>query len=655
MAAWSRSRALLTMTSPLGADTLIPLSLDAREAISEPFEFDLRVVSQQGRIDPDSLLNHPVCVTLQADGTPVRRFHGIVQGLSTEGGVRGLTVGQFEAYRLVVRPRLWFLSQTTDCRVYEKLSVADILKRLFTDAGLTDVTVQPSGAVREYTVQFDETDLQFAARLMEEEGYFYFFRHTDSAHTLIVANQNAAFTDIPTGTLHLRAGVEGSKLITDWSRGAATARGKMKLQDYDPENADTPVQAEKPTTLTTGGASQRDDFRWPALTFDNSMATNRTQWEMEAAEARAALYDGASQFGGLVPGGKINLADQPALPTNGSYAVRVVSHHASDDTWLTQGGTASYANRFTVLPFAVPWRQPMATPRPRMTGIHTALVLGPDTASGQAVQSNGQEEIFTDDLARVKMRFYWDHRSEATGGGACWARVVQPWAGKGWGAQFLPRVGTEVAVAFVDGDPDRPIVIGGLYNGRDTPIYAKADKTKSGFRSRSSLTGGTADFSELTFDDKKGSELVFLHAQKDLTTEVEHDQSLTVDNCRVVTVKKDETVEIKNNQSIKVGNQQTLKVQSGRDTAIASGGDKLTVQAGDYTVGVSSGAMKVTAMTSIELSVGSNTVKIDQSGVAITGLMLKLAGNTMLDMKAPMTSLKGDGMLTLKGGVMILN
>src|SRR5262249_3685070 len=157
------------------------------------------------------------------------------------------------------------------------------------------------------------------------------------------------------------------------------------------------------------------------------------------------------------------------------------------------------ANRFAALPVKTTWRQPMLTPRPRMDGIHVALVIGPDG-----------EEIYTDDLGRVQVRFFWDHRQDQTPDQKCWARVIQPWAGNGWGAQFIPRIGTEVAVAFVDGDPDRPIVVGGLYNGQDAPIYSKADKTKSGFRTRSSLKGGTSDLNELTFEDKKGSELVFV-------------------------------------------------------------------------------------------------------------------------------------------------
>ncbi len=310
-----------------------------------------------------------------------------------------------------------------------------------------------------------------------------------------------------------------------------------------------------------------------------------------------------------------------------------------------------------------------------MEGIHTALVLGPQHGSKAQIKSQSGEEIHTDKLGRIKVRFYWDWREDASGGQAVWARVVQPWAGNGWGAQFIPRVGTEVAVAFVDGDPDRPIVIGGLYNGRDAPIFAPADKNKSGFRSRSVMKGGSANFSEFTFDDTKGSELVFLHAEKDLTTEVENDQTLKVDNCRIVKIKQDETVEIGNNRSvtIKSGND-TLDVKTGnrsvsvdqgnhaldvkmgnRSVSVGQGNDTLDVKMGNISIKAGTGKIEMQAMQSITLTVGSNSVKIDQMGVTINGMMIKIAGSAMTDIKGPMTKVTGDGMLTLKGGIMMLN
>ncbi len=655
MAAWTRTTALITMTSPLGDDILIPVSLSAQEAISQPFQFDVRAVCQSGVIDPNALLNQPACVTLQMSGAPVRYFHGIVRSVSAEGPVRGVTgAAALQVYNLILVPRLWFLGQTTDCRVFQKKSVSDIIGTIFHDAGLTDVNGPPSSEQREYTVQFNESDLHFITRLMEEEGWFYFFEHTASKHTLVIANQNQAFQDIPGATLHLTGGESDDTYLGDFNQAGVTVRGKMKFKDYDPVKPDTLLQNEQPTTLKTGGASARDAFRWPALTFDNGTVTDRTKREMEAAEANATLFDGASAFGRIVPGGKFKLQNRPAGPFDGSYVVRSVTHQATDDTWINQSGGAQYANRFTCFPAAVTWREPLATLRPRMDGIHAAIVLGPEG-----------EEIYTDDLARVKLRFYWDHRDEATDSQSVWARVIQPWAGKGWGAQFIPRVGTEVAVAFVDGDPDRPIVVGGLYNGRDTPIYSKADKTKSGFRTRSTLKGGTSDFNEYTFDDKKGSELIYQQAQKDLKTYVKNDQTLTVDNCRIVTVKKDETVDIQNNQTIKVKQDHSLTVTEGnRAIDVQQGNNSLTVDMGNHTTDVKMGNVSLKAdlgkisyeaLQSIELTVGQNSITIDQMGVTIKGLMISIEGQIQTEVKGLMTQVNADAMLMVKGAITMIN
>lgn len=694
MANWSRETALLRMSSPLGEDVLIPVSLSAQETISEPFLFEVDAVCQTGVVDPNELLNNPACVTLQANGTAVRYFHGIVRSVSAEGPVRGATgSGDQQLYRLILVPRLWFLSQTVDCRVYQNKSAGDILEAMFSDAGLTDYSGPPSSTTREYTVQFNESDLHFATRLMEEEGWFYFFQHEASKHTLVIANQNSAFAAIPDATLHIGGGDSVDMLLTDFNHAAVTARGKMTLKDYDPEKPDTLLQSVQPTTLQTGGAATRDDFHWPALTFVGGTVSDRAKWDMEAAEAQASLFDGASQFGGMVAGGKFTVSSRPASPYDNTYVARSVTHHATDDTWISGSGTASYSNRFTCFPASVTWRQPMVTPRPRMDGIHTALVMGPQHGVAADIKSQSGEEIHTDDLARVRVRFYWDHRGEATGGGAVWARVIQPWAGKGWGAQFIPRVGTEVAVAFVDGDPDRPIVVGGLYNGRDTPIYSKSEKNKLGFRTRSVQKGSLGtNFSEFTIDDTKGSELVFTHAEKDLTTTIEHDQTLTVDNCRMVTVKKDETVDIQNNQTIKVKQDHTFTVTDGnRSITVSKGNDTFEVSEGNHTQNVKMGnygvtvgqgnhsldvkmgnqttklgmgnyslkadlgAVSIEAMQSITLKVGQNSVKIDQMGVTIQGMMISVKGQMMTTVQGLMTTVKGDAMLTLKGGIMMLN
>ena len=658
MPTWTRANALLTMTSALSADVLIPISLSAHEAVSTPFQFVVEVVSQQGTITPDDVLHKPACVTLQSNGAAVRHFHGIVQSISAGGSVRGLgDADGYKFYRLVLVPRLWFMSQTVDCRVYENKSAADILTAMVNEIGQTDQSL-PTATERPYTVQFNESDLHFATRLMEEEGWFYFFEHTDSTHKLIIAKDNTAFTAIPNGTLRI-GGVNSdtNPAVTDFSKASATVLGKWAMADYDPENPTSQIKSEQPTTLSTDGHATRDGFRWPALTFDTGTVANRATFEIQATEAAATLFDGGTHFGGMVPGGTFVISSRPASSDDGTYAVRSVSHQARDESWINQGTPASYSNHFTCFLNAVVWRQPMSTRRPRMDGIHTALVMGPQSSAGADIQMQSGEEIHTDDLGRVKVRFFWDHRGEATGGNAVWARVIQPWAGNGWGAQFIPRVGTEVAVGFVDGDPDRPMVIGGLYNGAAHPVYAEADKTKLGFRTRSTLSGSKgSNFSEFTIDDKSGSELIFFHAEKDYTTEVENDQTLKVDNCRIVTIKKDETVEIQGKQAITVKGDQSLTVSQGNQSdTVSQGNYKMDVTAGNISIKAGAGKIEIEAMQSIVLKVGGNTVTIDQKGFSVDALMVDIKGSVKAQVASPLTTVKADGMLTLKGGVVMLN
>jgi type VI secretion system secreted protein VgrG len=643
------------MTTPLGPDVLIPVALSAEEAISQPFRIAIDAVSEQRQIDPNTILNYPACVTLTRSDNPTRHFHGIVRRCAAGGSApRG-----YWGYTIELAPKFWFLGQTEDCRVYQAMSTVDILKQLLSDAGVTDSAFRIFGGqpVREYTTQYNETDLDFATRLMEEEGYFYYFEHTASEHRLVVTDANVAFQPIAQPQVYAAAPGVGSSHegLTAWRPALAITYGKVQLTDYDPVAPTKTLDATRPTALKTGGATTRDVYHWAARTDQPALVTLRARLRIEAAEAAAALIEGAGHHEGFTPGGKFTLMKDPFGGADGQdYVVHGVTHQATDQSWLAGGGGMSYANSFTAFPATRTWRQPISVPRPHMGGLYSAVVLGP---SG--------EEIYTEELGRVKVQFRWDHKPDATADKACWVRVVQSWAGGGWGWQYLPRVGSEVAVAFMNGDPDRPVVVGGLYNGTDKPIFPLPDqKTKSGLRTRSSMNGGTADFSEFSIDDKKGSELVFLHAQKDHTIEVENDQKLTVDNCRIKTVKKDETVEIDQNQKIKIGQDQTVEITNARTVKIDQGDDALSLQMGNLSIKLAMGNMSTKAelgaiteeaMQSIQLKVGGNSLTIDQTGVTIKGLMVKVAADVMLDMKGVMSSLKGEAMLIMKGGIVMLN
>jgi type VI secretion system secreted protein VgrG len=565
---------LMSMTSPLGADVLIPAALGLEEALSEPYLCVLDVVSTRDAIDPGNLLHQPVCVTITVPQTQ-RRVHGLVRRFAATSP-RGRNLA---GYRMEIVPTLWFLSQTQDCRIFENKTTRDILQTIFSEHGLKVSFRVASGPKRPFTVQYNETDLVFATRLMQEDGWFYWFEHTTDSHTLVVADTTASFAKLPGGTLRPGPG-EQIDILSTWHPGSAVTYGRVMMADYDPEQPSPTPKGETATTLATGGGNMRDPFYWPARSLTSSTIQRITRRRIEAAEATSALSQGCGFNPAFLPGARITVSER-AGEDGSDFMLARASHHATDDTWRNGANPPSYGNSFAAFPAKMPWRPEPTLPPPRMDGVYSAVVIGP----------NGQE-IHTDKLGRVKLRFQWDRRQDATPGGAIWVRVMQPWAGPNLGWSFVPRVGSEVAVAFMDGDPERPVVVGQLHNGNcATPWPLPDQKTRSGIRTRSTLAGGTDDYSELSFDDRKGSEEVLLHAQRDLKVEVEHDRS----------------------------------------TTIKQGNDTLTVQ----------GAVSVEAMESITLKVGENSIMIDQSGVLIKGLMVEAEGEVMATIKAPMGSIEG--------------
>ena len=454
--------------------------------------------------------------------------------------------------------------------------------------------------------------------------------------------------------------------------------------DYDPSQTAL-LNANQPTTLTASGVATRDATRWPALSYVAGDVSARAKIDIEAAEAAVSLVEAEGSNVSFGPGSRFTLAKSPFSGASGvDYVVRSVNHSGYDETWVGGSSTPHYENALTVFPVAVPWRQPVAIARPVMAGIFAAIVIG-----------DSGEEIHTEALARIKVRLMWDHRSDTVADQAVWVRVIAPWAGDSWGFQHMPRVGTEVAVAFMDGDPDRPVVVGGFYNASMAPIFpVPAQQNKSGFRSRSTKSGATANFSEFSFDDTKGSELVYLHAEKDMTREVENNDSLTVSNAQTITIAKGRTATITDkgdsltvkggdhtttvsqgdqsntvsqgnySNTISTGNH-TTKVSTGNlattvstgnhTTTVSTGNHETTVSTGNLKISVSMGAVSIEAMQSITLTVGGNSVTIDTSGVTVKGTMVQLQGQAMLTAKAPMVQVSGDGLLQLKGGIVMIN
>jgi type VI secretion system secreted protein VgrG len=683
---------LLGMTSPAGPDVLMPVLIEGEEAISAPFLFRVSMVSPTADLAADSMLDQSVTVTVSGTATGMRYFNGVVRRFSQLDRTRG---GEY-AYSLEMVPKFWFTSRTIDCRIFHNMTSKDILEQVLGDNSVTsEVRPQGTPASRPYTVQYNESDFDFLSRLMEEEGYYYWFEHADGSHKMIITDNTHSAVAVPAGTMLIDSGMGG---ISSWRREQTVATGSSKLWGYNAKEVSI-VSGETKTVLKASDASTRDHNIWPARTRLSATATARSRIRQEAADAFAVLREGASQNANFVPGGKFTVEAGPLESTDaGDYILRSVTHRAQDSARAQNAAASGYSNQFTAFPAATTWRQPLVTPRPDMAGVHVALVLG---LSG--------EEIHVSDEGRITVRFYWDWRQDATAENTIEVRVMHPWAGNGWGVQHIPRVGTEVCVAFINGDPDDPVVIGQLYNGTNKhPYDPSANPTISGIRTRSSKGGGASDFNEFYFDDKKGNELVALWAQKDHTVSVEndqtvhimHDQKITVDNDRTRLVKNDETVTVKNNQTITVTQNRTVEISQGNEvltvktgnmtTSVDTGNQSNTVKTGNQSNTVKTGniteeasmgnisqtakmgnitteaslgnisikaalgAVTVEAMQSIELKVGMNSVKIDQMGVTIKGMMVKIEGQIMTDVKGLMTTVTGTAMNQVKGGIVMI-
>ncbi len=564
---------LLLLTSPLGDDTLPfqeatlhAIALSAVERLSAPFEIELSVVSTDKAIDPNELLYQPVCVTVRRVHGIDRFFHGIVRRVDAVGFAQR---ARFE-YRLNVVPRMWFMAQTLDCRIFQQKTAVEIMQTLFAEHDVTQVDYRIFGAqpLREYTTQYNETNLDFVHRLLQESGYFYFFEHRPTGHTLVVTDANQAFRTMEQPLHRVIHNGNNVDIFDRWGGALETAYGIVQLQDYDPTKPSTPVFGQQTTTFATAGAPERNQFRWPAMTVDNQIAADRARYRMEASEAFATLRHGHGYDPNLCPGFRFSLARDPSTDAeNVDHVVHSARHTANDETWI--GGTAppEYDCDFTCFQQSINWRDDLSLPRPAMTGIFSAIVLG-----------EPGEEIHADSLARVKVRPLFDHRKDTVASMAIFIRILHAWSGNRWGWQHLPRVGTEVGISFMNGDPDNPVVVGCFYNQEMLPVFpVPSQQTKQGFRSRSTLRGSTQEYNELSFDDKKGQELVLLHAQKDHKIEVEHDQDATIGNNR---------------------------------TVVTEHNDSLTSKLGDITITADAGSVSITATTRISLTVGASSIQI---------------------------------------------
>ncbi|UVL81909.1 type VI secretion system tip protein VgrG [Pseudomonas sp. B21-028] len=581
-----------------------------------------------------------------------------------------------ERYQLLLRPWLWWLSLASNNRVFQNLATSDIVTTIFKAHGFTDFQLKLSGSYtpREYCVQYGETDLAFVSRLLEEDGIFWFFTHEAGKHTLVLADSNDAFAPIPNGPTvnYLGQGMGERELhgIRSGHVSLQAVAGVYQATDYEF------------TTPTTSLYSQAEAVAGPSSMYEHPGGYNAkaqgdalTKQRVDGLRSQAQRFVGESDCRWLVPGYWFTLAGHEDPSLNIDWVVTSVSHEASHD---------SYRNRFEAIPKATTYRPARLMPKPRMH-TQTALVVG-----------KAGEEIWTDEYGRIKLQFPWDRTGKNDETSSCWVRVVLPWSGKGFGMQFVPRIGQEVIVTFIDGDPDRPLVTGCVYNGDNALPYAlPANQTQSGIKTNSSKGGG--GFNELRFEDKKDAEEVFLQAQKDFninvlndtTATVGHDETLTVQNARTRTVKDgDETVtlekgkrsvtiqtgsdnlDVKDTRTVTVGSDQTHST-GGNYTHKVTGNYELTVD-GNLTIKVSgtltlqsggSFAIKsgadLAAQASTSISQKAGTALSNQAGTSLENkagtTLTNDAGISLVNKAAAEQTVDGGGMLTIKGGLVKVN
>jgi type VI secretion system secreted protein VgrG len=642
--AFTQETRVCTVTSPLGGDALLLRHLAAQESISRLFRFDLDLVSEQDAIDFKAIIGKNLSVKLALEDGKFRYFHGVVSRFAQGSRDRRLV-----SYRAEVVPWLWFLTRRADCRIFQDKTVPDIIKKVFSDLGFSDFAMRLSGShkPRVYCVQYRETDFNFVSRLMEEEGIGYFFEHEESKHTLVLFDSASGNPECPgqadaeyatTESADRRAGE-----IEEWYVERELHPGKYAITDYNFESPKSSLLATTTSAELIGGNQKYEVYDFPTAHKTLDEGEQRVRLRMEAEESSAIRIHGRSTCPGFTSGHRFTLKHHYRSDYNVAYLLTSVEHAVNQSVGdQDTGGT--YSNSFTCIPRSIPFRPSLVTPRPLIQGVQTAVVTGP-----------AGEELYLDKYGCIKVQFYWDREGRHDEKTSCWVRVSEPVAGKGWGAHCHPRIGQEVVVEFLEGDPDRPIVTGCVYNAEQMPPYdLPANSTRTGIKSRSSKGGG--GFNEIRLEDKKGAEEIFIHAQKDENIVIENNNTEQVGNDETITIGRNRSMTIGANKTETVGVNKEIEVNGGHNERIAGGmtitvggsfGHQVLVNHGT-TVG---GAMEITVGGLLAISCGAALA--EQIGGAKTetvgvNKMLEVGSNLNESIgKSQTTDVREDSKLTV--------
>jgi len=589
-------RLIEVVTFAPGPAKIVVAAFDGVEELSKLSRFRLELVTAGRPLKPSEILGQKLAVKIRAHEVE-RKFHGVVSRFE----VVQTTIRNYHLHLVELVPPAWFLTLNQRCRIFPDLATRDIIAKVLRE-GAVKAQMKGGGEQREYTVEYCESDFDFISRLLEDEGLFYHFDHADPACTMIVGDGAADYLRARELTVPVD--------VERWQpryRVGASSFGHTAWDYKAVSGMDATVKGL--TRLQPPGLPERKLYEYPGRHETRGDGDRMAKARIAEHEAGLIWVDGEGRDPLMRVGEKLKIKDHVLeLPasgqTAGEYVITRVEHHVRDSDDLPFENGRNYDNQFVCIPANQDFRPPRVTPRPYIRGPQTATVT--DTP---------------DDMGRAKVKFHWEEE-----GVSRWARVAQVWAYNKMGSQYLPRIDSEVVVEFLDGDPDHPIIVGMVYNGKNKPPFdVPGNKTQSGIRGANWGTAGVADKSnELRFEDKDGAEEIYLHAQKDFKRVIVQNEIQNVQKGDVT-----ETIDMGNlSTQLKMGNH-SLKIDLGKSTT--------------------------EAMQSITLKVGANSITIDQTGVTIKGIMVKIEGTAMLNAKAPMTNVSGDAMLILKGGLTMIN
>ncbi len=565
-------------------------------------------------------------LTTPRDST--REFNGLATGFYQLG-----QHGRYHQYLLIVRPWTWLLTRTSDCKIFQDQTVRQIIEAVFADHPYADFEFQLTARYKtwDYCVQYRESDFNFVSRLMEQEGMHFFFRHTGGKHTLVIADSLTAhqaapgYATLPFHEPEARRARQDEG-IRHWSHGAEIQPSRFTQRDFNFETprADLQADAGPGRPLTYDHQALFEIYDYPGEYAERGEGQRLAAVRIEELRHQFDRFDGESNAAGLACGGLFTLRDFPRADQNQEYLLTRTTYRVCESPLESEiANEELFGVHFQAIPATQTFHAPRLTPKPIVQGPQTAIVVGP-----------AGDEIHTDQYGRVKVQFHWDRYGKKDQDSSCWIRVAHPWAGQNWGMIAIPRIGQEVIVEFLEGDPDRPIITGRVYNADQMPPYAlPANMTQTGIKTRSTKGGGVANFNEIRFEDKKGAEQLYIHAEKNQDNVVEHDETTHVGGNETMTIGANCTIQVGGKHTETITKDTVLTVTEGHyDTTVKAGNQTTTVEAGTQattvkghiTVTSQSGEYTLSAAQKITLQVGGSSIVMDTKSITIISARIDL-------------------------------